>query len=550
MHISLRVLALIGLPVLLAACGNAPTTLQGSNRNPLLKENLTGASNASGKEYTGFAPLARETMGLATPSPSEKNLTGERSRSIELKSVQLDGKPFDFKLSVLALYKGQSQLSFAIPLTQEYASNPKEFSPGDSASSPIRLKVQCLVESCSSVGLSFLENGVEQLTVKHTAERRKIRLQVPQQQEASAQTLLAQWTNGLDREVEIKATEIAGSNSQFELVSVPQGQLADFSVKGELLNTDGDCTPLKFESSVDLYADPQVCLMGNSQMGDLVFRMRGAFKELTEFFISTLPRQLGGGRLPKVLSPGGCLSESYEQPHSFLGPIESDCSNPVVQNYISEVWFNPRAAKQDLKGFVQLNAIRQLQGRNPRSTQLSEMLKVLRQNNMPELTALVSLIESSFRATAESPVGARGWWQIMPKTATQALGLKLVPIDERTLIDKSTAAASTYLKQVLEHPDYRNNLKIALASYNAGFGGILSRSGLLRRDLKSGRHPGYEKLSFEEITAYSRDFWVLHKYKILPPETQDYVPRIISAMVLAASPGRANYNKAGRFRLD
>lgn len=120
---------------------------------------------------------------------------------------------------------------------------------------------------------------------------------------------------------------------------------------------------------------------------------------------------------------------------------------------------------------------------------------------LPKELKYLAVIESEMKATAVSPVGAAGPWQLMPETA-QILGLKVTrKNDERTNYYKSTRAAAMYLRDL--HNEFGDWL-LVLAAYNGGPGPVY----------KAIRKSG------------SRDFWKLQAY--LPLETRMHVKKFIA----------------------
>ena len=103
--------------------------------------------------------------------------------------------------------------------------------------------------------------------------------------------------------------------------------------------------------------------------------------------------------------------------------------------------------------------------------------------------------ESSFNPNSVSTAGAQGLMQLMPATARE-LGVK-----NTFDVQENVEGGTKYLKGLLDM--YANSKEMALAAYNAGSGSVKNR----------GMHNANEV------------------YK-MPPETQDYVQKIIT-----------NYNK-------
>jgi len=82
----------------------------------------------------------------------------------------------------------------------------------------------------------------------------------------------------------------------------------------------------------------------------------------------------------------------------------------------------------------------------------------------PHMIRAVMQAESGFDATAVSPVGALGLMQLMPKVAAELGATE--PLDPR----QNIMAGSRYLRQLLDA--HRGNVRLALASYNAGPGNV------------------------------------------------------------------------------
>lgn len=87
------------------------------------------------------------------------------------------------------------------------------------------------------------------------------------------------------------------------------------------------------------------------------------------------------------------------------------------------------------------------------------------------------IVESGFLTKAESGVGAKGIWQIMPATA-RGYGMKVeAGVDERESFDKSTRVACQLIRD--NYTGLRRlagtvNWPLAIAAYNFGIGNILN----------------------------------------------------------------------------
>ncbi len=88
----------------------------------------------------------------------------------------------------------------------------------------------------------------------------------------------------------------------------------------------------------------------------------------------------------------------------------------------------------------------------------------------PRLVEAVIRVESSFKANAESPKGARGLMQVMPDTADSC------DIQEPFHAVNNLMGACDCLRQLINR--YQGNLELALAAYNAGVSNVERYKGI------------------------------------------------------------------------
>lgn len=135
----------------------------------------------------------------------------------------------------------------------------------------------------------------------------------------------------------------------------------------------------------------------------------------------------------------------------------------------------------------------------------------LKKAGLPADLAYMVMIESGFSSEATSTASAVGPWQFIESTG-KAYGLKKNWwLDERRDFKKSTLAAIRYIKDLKRE---FGSWYLVAASYNMGENG-------LRRQIKKYR---------------TTDYWELVKLKALPQETQDYVPKILAALMISKAP--------------
>ena len=147
--------------------------------------------------------------------------------------------------------------------------------------------------------------------------------------------------------------------------------------------------------------------------------------------------------------------------------------------------------------------------------------KKLEERDMPQDLIYLAMIESGFDPKAKSPAKAGGLWQFISETG-QRYGLTVnKKVDERNVPAKATDAALSYLSDL---HDRFGSWYLAAAAYNTGE----NRVARIMRQVT-----GSEKGSDEDYYRIS---------KLLPRETQDYVPMMIAAARISKDPARYGFD--------
>lgn len=135
------------------------------------------------------------------------------------------------------------------------------------------------------------------------------------------------------------------------------------------------------------------------------------------------------------------------------------------------------------------------------------MVRILREEGVPQDLIYLAQAESGFQPTAVSRVGARGIWQFMGSRA-KGYGLqRTLWEDDRQDPEKSTRAAARHLRDLYAQ---FGDWYLAMAAYNSGPGTVQAA---VRR------------------TGYA-DFWELYRRNVLPKETRNYVPIILAVTIM------------------
>jgi len=142
--------------------------------------------------------------------------------------------------------------------------------------------------------------------------------------------------------------------------------------------------------------------------------------------------------------------------------------------------------------------------------------RVMAEEGVPHDLIYLAVAESSFQPRAVNAKSrAGGMWQFMPYGD---YGLKRnLYIDERFDPEKSTRAYARYMKYLY---DQLGDWYLAMAAYDWGAGNV-------QRAVQK--------------TGYA-DFWELYKRHNLPGETQNYVPEILAAIIIANHPTQYGFD--------
>jgi membrane-bound lytic murein transglycosylase D len=142
--------------------------------------------------------------------------------------------------------------------------------------------------------------------------------------------------------------------------------------------------------------------------------------------------------------------------------------------------------------------------------------EILNNEGLPEDLVYLAMIESGFNPKAYSTANASGPWQFIYATGGR-YGLRSnYWIDERRDPEKSTVAATKYLRDLFNQ---FGCWYLAAAGYNAGEGRI-------------GR---------AIVKHNTNDFWELAKFNALPRETREYIPKLIAAAIIAKEPEKFGF---------
>lgn len=173
---------------------------------------------------------------------------------------------------------------------------------------------------------------------------------------------------------------------------------------------------------------------------------------------------------------------------------------------------NERVSKQ-IAWFTQRPAYLQAAAERARPY-IYHIVEELSKHKLPLELALLPIVESAYKPTAQSPMSAAGLWQFIPSTGRDFNLKQNEGYDERLDVTASTQAAIHFLSRLNKH--FKGDWLLALAAYNCGSGNVDSA---IKRNIAKG---------------LPTDYWSLS----LPEETQNYVPRLLALAAIFAHPAQ------------
>ena len=144
--------------------------------------------------------------------------------------------------------------------------------------------------------------------------------------------------------------------------------------------------------------------------------------------------------------------------------------------------------------------------------------KIFKEERVPLDLMWLAQAESVWKPNALSRAAAKGIWQFIPSTGTRYGLAQTTWIDERSQPEKSTRAAARYLRWLHDH--FEGDWLLAMAAYNSGENRV--DSAIARC--------GYA------------DFWELYRRGLLPQETRNYVPCILSIIIISKNQKRYGFD--------
>jgi membrane-bound lytic murein transglycosylase D len=278
------------------------------------------------------------------------------------------------------------------------------------------------------------------------------------------------------------------------------------------LTGDFECAREYFRQAIEVLRPPSGPAPSDPEM---IFFSSQLYESALRYEALAGPTEEAGTSDGQVASDLTEIAEPHATAQAIVEAKEAIASDTVGVTYDIPMTVNDAVLKilaafqNDLHGVI---------GRGlARSGRYIPMIyRIFEEEGLPRDLAQIALIESSFVVHARSPMKAHGIWQFMPRTGRHYGLTANAVVDERSDPEKATRAAARYLSYLHELFD---DWYLAMAAYNAGEGKIL------RAMQRTG----------------ARDFWELAATGAIRPQTQNYVPAVIAATLIARNPAHYGF---------
>jgi membrane-bound lytic murein transglycosylase D len=268
----------------------------------------------------------------------------------------------------------------------------------------------------------------------------------------------------------------------------------------------------EFDRAVDLMLTSGIDIRGDQQLSDEFDRI---VDQVNGLEMEALKQ--GNGFAPQVEpTPADVASDvTFAVDPNLVAKAKADLATtksdlPLVMNDYVAAFINFFANTQ--KGHNTLLHSFQRAGRYRAMIQ-----RVMAEEGVPQDLIYLAVAESGFQPRAINPRShAGGMWQFMPHDPSYGLAFNSY-VDERFDPEKSTRAYARYMKFLY---DQLGDWYLAMAAYDHGAGNI-------QRAVQK--------------TGYG-DFWELYNRHELPVETQNYVPEILAAIIIANNPKQYGFD--------
>jgi membrane-bound lytic murein transglycosylase D len=302
--------------------------------------------------------------------------------------------------------------------------------------------------------------------------------------------------------------------AQQQRVTVLIQQVEQAYSQGQAAYRKGDLANAKahFDRAVDLMLLSGIDIKADSQLQDEFDRIVDGVNSLE---MEALKK--GNGFVPpEEPTPSEAASDvTFEVDPNIVAKARADLKttksdlplmvNDYVAAYINFFANTPRGHNTLLHSF-------QRAGRYKAMIQ-----RVMAEEGVPQDLIYLAVAESGFNPRAMNRRShAGGMWQFMPNDKFYGLA-RSIYADERFDPEKSTRAYARYMKFLY---DQLGDWYLAMAAYDHGAGNI--------------QHA-------VQKTGYA-DFWELYKRHELPTETQNYVPQILAAIIIANNPKQYGFD--------